>query len=92
MSNLPDLDAFDRGQIAGINKNSIDSERLHLISDFCMNMKDDRACKQTFGGQQSSQQRQTLAQITTQLNDGTSRTVSKRTVPRSLHRMGFGSC
>ncbi|GBM83163.1 hypothetical protein AVEN_43663-1 [Araneus ventricosus] len=34
---------------------------------------------------------QTLAQINTQLNQGASRTVSKRTVQRSLHRMGFGS-
>ncbi|GBM24225.1 hypothetical protein AVEN_22563-1 [Araneus ventricosus] len=34
---------------------------------------------------------QTLAQLTTQLNQGSSRTVSKRTVQRSLHRMGFWS-
>ncbi|GFU89403.1 HTH_Tnp_Tc3_2 domain-containing protein [Trichonephila clavipes] len=34
---------------------------------------------------------QTLAQITTQLNDGASRTVSKRTKQRSLHCMGFRS-
>ncbi|GBM55977.1 hypothetical protein AVEN_45126-1 [Araneus ventricosus] len=38
-----------------------------------------------------SQRSRTLAQITTQLNQGASRTVSKRTVQRSLHRMGFGS-
>ncbi|GFT17513.1 HTH_Tnp_Tc3_2 domain-containing protein [Trichonephila clavipes] len=38
-----------------------------------------------------SQQSQTLAYITTQLNDDASRTVSKRTVQRSLHSMGFGS-
>ncbi|GFT16644.1 HTH_Tnp_Tc3_2 domain-containing protein [Trichonephila clavipes] len=38
-----------------------------------------------------SQRSQTLAQITSQLNDGTSGTVSKRTVQCSLHRMGFGS-
>ncbi|GFW44575.1 HTH_Tnp_Tc3_2 domain-containing protein [Trichonephila clavipes] len=38
-----------------------------------------------------SQRSQTLAQITTQLNDDTSRTVSKRTVQCSLHRVGFGS-
>ncbi|GBL75622.1 hypothetical protein AVEN_154940-1 [Araneus ventricosus] len=38
-----------------------------------------------------SQQSQTLAQITTQLNQGTRRIVSKRTVQRSLHRTGFGS-
>ncbi|GFV80677.1 uncharacterized protein TNCV_4618391 [Trichonephila clavipes] len=38
-----------------------------------------------------SQRSQTLAQITTQLIDGASHTVSKRTVQRSLHRMGFGS-
>ncbi|GFT89743.1 HTH_Tnp_Tc3_2 domain-containing protein [Trichonephila clavipes] len=38
-----------------------------------------------------SQRSQTLVQITTQLNDGVSRTVSKRTVRHSLHRIGFGS-
>ncbi|GFV91664.1 HTH_Tnp_Tc3_2 domain-containing protein [Trichonephila clavipes] len=36
-----------------------------------------------------SQRSQTLAQITTHLNDGASRTISKRTVQRSLHHMGF---
>ncbi|GBM03927.1 hypothetical protein AVEN_185420-1 [Araneus ventricosus] len=38
-----------------------------------------------------SQRSQTLAQITTQLNQGASLTVFKRTVQRSLHRMGFES-
>ncbi|GFY27649.1 HTH_Tnp_Tc3_2 domain-containing protein [Trichonephila clavipes] len=38
-----------------------------------------------------SQRRQTLAQITTQLNDGANRTISKWNVQRSFHRMGFGS-
>ncbi|GBM79322.1 hypothetical protein AVEN_104863-1 [Araneus ventricosus] len=38
-----------------------------------------------------SQRSQTLAQITTQPNQGASRTVSKRTVQRSLHHMVFGS-
>ncbi|GFX58908.1 HTH_Tnp_Tc3_2 domain-containing protein [Trichonephila clavipes] len=38
-----------------------------------------------------SQRSQTLAQITTQLNDGANRTVSKRTVKRSLHRICFRS-
>ncbi|GFU64688.1 HTH_Tnp_Tc3_2 domain-containing protein [Trichonephila clavipes] len=38
-----------------------------------------------------SQRNQTLAQITTQLNDGASRTVSKWTAQSSLHRMGFES-
>ncbi|GFV82146.1 HTH_Tnp_Tc3_2 domain-containing protein [Trichonephila clavipes] len=38
-----------------------------------------------------SQRSQTLAQITTHLNDGASRKVSKWTVQRSLPRMGFGS-
>ncbi|PRD34917.1 UNVERIFIED_CONTAM: hypothetical protein NCL1_13130 [Trichonephila clavipes] len=37
-----------------------------------------------------NQRSQTLARITTQLDDGASRTVSKRTVKRSLHRIGFG--
>ena len=36
-----------------------------------------------------SQRSQTLSQITTHLNDSASRTVSKRAVQRSLHRMGF---
>ncbi|GBO25706.1 hypothetical protein AVEN_154365-1 [Araneus ventricosus] len=38
-----------------------------------------------------SQRSQTLAQITTQLNEGASRTVIERTMQHSLHRMGFGS-
>ncbi|GFT32450.1 HTH_Tnp_Tc3_2 domain-containing protein [Trichonephila clavipes] len=38
-----------------------------------------------------SQRNQILAQIATQLNDGASRTVSKRTVQRLLHHMGFRS-
>ncbi|GBL86930.1 hypothetical protein AVEN_172034-1 [Araneus ventricosus] len=38
-----------------------------------------------------SQKNQTLAQITIQLNQGASRTDSKRTVQSSLQRMGFGS-
>ncbi|GFW16350.1 glycine receptor subunit alpha-3 [Trichonephila clavipes] len=38
-----------------------------------------------------SQRSQTLAQITTLLNDVATRTISKRTVQHSLHRMGFGS-
>ncbi|GFU45845.1 HTH_Tnp_Tc3_2 domain-containing protein [Trichonephila clavipes] len=38
-----------------------------------------------------SQRSPTLAQITTQLNDGASRTVSKRTVQQSLLRIIFGS-
>ncbi|GFY21309.1 HTH_Tnp_Tc3_2 domain-containing protein [Trichonephila clavipes] len=37
------------------------------------------------------QRSQTLAQITPQLNDGASRTVSKWTVQHLHHRMGFGS-
>ncbi|GFW22167.1 HTH_Tnp_Tc3_2 domain-containing protein [Trichonephila clavipes] len=37
------------------------------------------------------QRHQTLAQITTQLNDGASRRVSKRTVQCLLYRMGFRS-
>ncbi|XP_035228054.1 uncharacterized protein LOC118200224 [Stegodyphus dumicola] len=38
-----------------------------------------------------SQRSQTLAQITTQLNQSDSRTVSKRIVQRSLHHIGYGS-
>ncbi|GFX40811.1 HTH_Tnp_Tc3_2 domain-containing protein [Trichonephila clavipes] len=38
-----------------------------------------------------SQRSLTAAHITTQLNDGAIRTVSKRTVQHSLRRMGFGS-
>ncbi|GFV28456.1 hypothetical protein TNCV_3984071 [Trichonephila clavipes] len=38
-----------------------------------------------------SKRRQTLAQITTQLNDGASCTISKRTAQRSLHCMTYES-
>ncbi|GFY19602.1 HTH_Tnp_Tc3_2 domain-containing protein [Trichonephila clavipes] len=38
-----------------------------------------------------SQRSQTLAQITTQLNDGAIRTISKQTVQRLFHHMGYGS-
>ncbi|GFU69646.1 uncharacterized protein TNCV_2559361 [Trichonephila clavipes] len=38
-----------------------------------------------------NQRSQTLPQITIQLNDGASRTVSKRFVQRLPHRVGFGS-
>ncbi|GFW45728.1 HTH_Tnp_Tc3_2 domain-containing protein [Trichonephila clavipes] len=38
-----------------------------------------------------SQQSQTLAQITTQLNDGASYTDSKQTMQCSLHCTGFGN-
>ena len=38
-----------------------------------------------------SQRRETLAQITTQMNDGASHTVSKKTVQRSLHLKVFGN-
>ncbi|GFT92654.1 HTH_Tnp_Tc3_2 domain-containing protein [Trichonephila clavipes] len=38
-----------------------------------------------------SQRSQTLAQITTQLEDGARSIVRKRTVKRLLHRMSFGS-
>ncbi|GFU55504.1 HTH_Tnp_Tc3_2 domain-containing protein [Trichonephila clavipes] len=38
-----------------------------------------------------SQESLTLAQITTLLNDGANRTLSKRIVQRSLLRMDFGS-
>ncbi|GFX64294.1 hypothetical protein TNCV_1500181 [Trichonephila clavipes] len=37
-----------------------------------------------------SQRSQKVAQVTTQLNDGDSRTVSRRIVQRSLHSMVFG--
>lgn len=39
-----------------------------------------------------SQQNQTLAQITTQVNQVASRTVSNQTMQRSFRRMGFGRC
>ncbi|GFS72429.1 HTH_Tnp_Tc3_2 domain-containing protein [Trichonephila clavipes] len=111
---LPDLDAFDRGQIVGARRMG------HLISKIFRQLGFSRStvsrvyqeymdgeqkktsdlvnCKGQLALTVRGERRlrsivlsQTLAQITTQLNDGVSRTVSKRTVQRSLHRMGFES-
>ncbi|GFW50485.1 HTH_Tnp_Tc3_2 domain-containing protein [Trichonephila clavipes] len=43
------------------------------------------------GGQKTSDRVNYKGQLVLTLNDGASRTVSKRTVELSLHRMGFGS-
>jgi len=116
MGKLPDLDAFDRGQIVGARRmgHSISeivrqlgfarstvsrvyqeylvagkktSERANCRGQSALTVRGERRLRRIVRSQRS----QTLAQITTQLNDGASRTVSQRTVQRSLHRMGFGS-
>ncbi|GFX33874.1 uncharacterized protein TNCV_3962831 [Trichonephila clavipes] len=56
----------------------------HELSPLALTVRDERGLRCIVRCQQS----QTLAQITTQLNDGASRTVSKRTVQ---HGLDFGS-
>lgn len=116
MGKLPDLDAFDRGQIVdarrmghsiseivrqlGFSRSTVSrvyqeymdggkktSDRANCKGQLALTVRGERRLRRIVRSQRS----QTLAQITTQLNDGASRTVSKRTVQRSLHRMGFGS-
>ncbi|GFV63353.1 HTH_Tnp_Tc3_2 domain-containing protein [Trichonephila clavipes] len=110
---MPDLDAFDRGEI-------VDAQRMgHSIFEIVRQLGFSRVVVSRIyqeymdGGQKTSDwanckgqlaltvrdvrrprhivRSQTLAHITTQLNDGANRTVSKRTMQRSLHGMGFGS-
>ncbi|GFU08685.1 uncharacterized protein TNCV_5124231 [Trichonephila clavipes] len=103
MGKMPDLDAFDRGQIEGarcmghsiseiVRQLGFSRSTVSRIYQEYMNGAEktsDRAnCKGqlalTVCGERrirpivSSQQSQILTQITTQLNDGASRTVSKR--------------
>ncbi|GFX51576.1 HTH_Tnp_Tc3_2 domain-containing protein [Trichonephila clavipes] len=65
----------------------ITSDRANCKGQLALTIHGERQ----FRGIVRSQRSQKLAQITTQLNDGDSRTVSKRTVQRSLHPMGLGS-
>ncbi|GFU29330.1 HTH_Tnp_Tc3_2 domain-containing protein [Trichonephila clavipes] len=58
------------------------SDRANYKGQLALTARDERRLRRIV---------RTLAQITTHFNDGASRTVSKWTVQRSLHRMGFGS-
>ncbi|GFS78875.1 HTH_Tnp_Tc3_2 domain-containing protein [Trichonephila clavipes] len=116
MGKLPNLDAFDREQIACARRRDHSISEIvrqlgfsistvarvyHEYMDGGQNSSDRENCKGqlafTVRGRRRlrrivrSQRSQTLAQITTQLNDCASRTISKRTVQRSFHRTGFGS-
>ncbi|GFY10184.1 HTH_Tnp_Tc3_2 domain-containing protein [Trichonephila clavipes] len=62
-------------------------DRANCNGQLVLTVRDERLLRRIVRTHRS----QTLAQITTQLNDDASRTVSKRTVQRSLHRMDFGS-
>ncbi|GFX01031.1 HTH_Tnp_Tc3_2 domain-containing protein [Trichonephila clavipes] len=85
MGKLPDLDAFDHGQIVGAQRKG------HSISEIVRQLEISRSTVSRLRHFIRSQRSQTLAQITNQLNDGASRTVSKRTVQRSLLVMGLVS-
>ncbi|GFU67609.1 HTH_Tnp_Tc3_2 domain-containing protein [Trichonephila clavipes] len=63
------------------------SDRENCKGQFALTTRGERPPRRIARYQRS----QTLAQITTQLNDGVRRTVNKHTVQRSLHRIGFGS-
>ncbi|GFX55099.1 HTH_Tnp_Tc3_2 domain-containing protein [Trichonephila clavipes] len=116
MGKLPDLDAFDRGQIVntrrmgdsipeivrqlGFSRSTVSrvyqeymdggqktSDRVNCKGQLALTVRGERWLRRIVRSQRSP----ALAQITTQLNDGASRTVSKRTVQRSLLRIIFGS-
>ncbi|GFU06902.1 HTH_Tnp_Tc3_2 domain-containing protein [Trichonephila clavipes] len=63
------------------------SGRANCKGQLTLTVHDERWIRRIVRNQRS----QTLVQITTQLNGSTSRTISKWTVQRSLHHMGFGS-
>ncbi|GFX15020.1 HTH_Tnp_Tc3_2 domain-containing protein [Trichonephila clavipes] len=63
------------------------SDRANCKETLALTVRGERRLKRIVRSQQS----QTLDQITSQLNDGASRTVSKRTAQFSLHCTGFGS-
>ncbi|GFX48569.1 hypothetical protein TNCV_584671 [Trichonephila clavipes] len=63
------------------------SDRANCVGQFALTVRGERRLRRIL----RSQRRQALTQITTQLNDSASRTVSKQTVQHSFHRMSFGS-
>ena len=62
------------------------SDRANCKGQLALKVRAERRLRRIVCRQRS----QTLAQMTTQLNDGASRKVRKLTVQRSLHRMVFG--
>ncbi|GFT83900.1 HTH_Tnp_Tc3_2 domain-containing protein [Trichonephila clavipes] len=60
------------------------SDRANCKGQLTLTVRDERRLRRIVRSQ-------ILAQINTQLNDGDSREVSKRTVQRLFHRMGFGN-
>ncbi|GFW79478.1 HTH_Tnp_Tc3_2 domain-containing protein [Trichonephila clavipes] len=113
MGKLPDLNAFDRGEIVGtrcmdysvseiviqlgfsrsklsrvypeyIDGGQKTSDRANCKGQLALTVCGERQLRRIVRSQRS----QKLAEITTQLYDGASHTLSKKTVQRSLHRMG----
>ncbi|GFU38709.1 HTH_Tnp_Tc3_2 domain-containing protein [Trichonephila clavipes] len=63
------------------------SDRANCKGQLALTVRGERRLRRIVRSQRS----QTLASITTQLNDDASRTVSNRTGQHSLNRMGFES-
>ncbi|GFW67449.1 HTH_Tnp_Tc3_2 domain-containing protein [Trichonephila clavipes] len=83
---------FSRSIVSGVYQEYMDggqknSDWANCKGQLAWTVRDERRLSRIVRSQRS----QTLAQITTQLNDGTSSTISKGTVQRSLHRIGFRS-
>ncbi|GFX99758.1 hypothetical protein TNCV_257971 [Trichonephila clavipes] len=102
MSKLPDLDAFDRGSWSAthgsFNFRNRQTARIFKVNSMksTINQRSgklqraiSRGCGQCIV--RRVVRSHTLAYIINQLNGGASCTVSKWTVERSLHRMGFES-
>ncbi|GFV76152.1 HTH_Tnp_Tc3_2 domain-containing protein [Trichonephila clavipes] len=93
MGKLADLEAFDRvqilgAQLMGYSISEIIRQRLrNCKKQLALTVWGERRLRRIVGSRRS----QTLAQITTQLNEGASKTVKKRIVQRSLYLMGIGS-
>ncbi|GBN90862.1 hypothetical protein AVEN_52888-1 [Araneus ventricosus] len=82
---------FSRSTVSRVNREYTNggektSDRAYCKGQLALNERGARRLSRIVHSQRS----QTLAEITTQLNQGAGRTVSKRTVHRSPHLLGFG--
>ncbi|GFT69662.1 HTH_Tnp_Tc3_2 domain-containing protein [Trichonephila clavipes] len=92
ITELAILLGFSRSTVSRVYQEYIDggqetSDRANCKAQWALTVRCERRLRRIMRRQRS----QTLAQITTQLNDGANRTVSKRTMQRFLHRLGLGS-
>ncbi|GFV53915.1 uncharacterized protein TNCV_4276931 [Trichonephila clavipes] len=83
---------FSRSTVAIVYQEHMDggqktSDRANCEGQLAFTVRPERRLRRIVRSQRS----QTLAQITTQMNEGANGIVGERTVQRSLHRMGFGS-